>query len=418
MATFNTKQKRLILLSGLGGFLEFYDFIIYALFAVYIAANFFPAENVVTSLLATFATFSVGYLVRPIGGIVFGHFGDKFGRKKVFTITIFMMALATFAIGLVPSYKYLGIAAPIILVSLRLLQGFSVGGEIPGAITYVSESAPQSRGYACSIIFFFLVNGISLGYIVHIILNGLLTQNQIMRWGFRLPFFIGGILGLVNYFMRRQFYESPMYQEIEKNVEKFPLGTVLKNNFRMVFCGTMLVSLGACLIILLFLFTPAYLTKILHYHPTNLAWIGAICMILSTLLILFFGKMSDHINKKIPVIIISLIALIIAYPIFDMYVKHAVNIWIPMLLSVLVFGSFWGFIPIILAEYFPTKVRYSGVAVAYNLGFAIFGGLTPLVAISLIKFTHVLQSPSYYMMALAIMGIICEFALPKKQIFN
>lgn len=293
-----------------------------------------------------------------------------------------------------------------------------MGGEIPGAITYISESAPKLRGYACSIIFFFIINGISLGYIVHIVLNSSLTQTEIVHWGWRIPFFFGGILGLINYFMRRQFYESPMYKEIESNVERFPLGIVLRNHFRAVFCGTMLVSLGACLIILLFLFTPAYLTKILHYHPTHLAWIGTVCMILSSCLVLLFGKISDRINKKIPMVMIALISLVLAYPIFDMYVKNTVSIWIPMLLSVLVFGLFWSFMPVILAEYFPTKVRYSGVAIAYNLGFAIFGGLTPLVAISLIKFTHILQSPSYYMMALSAIGVICVLALPRKQSFD
>lgn len=163
----NKLQKRVIFYCGCGGLLEFYDFIIYALLAPVLAALFFHTDNTITALLATFTTFAVGYLVRPIGGIIFGHFGDRYGRKKVFLMTIVLMACATFAIGLVPSYQHIGITATILVVILRVLQGISIGGEIPGAITYLSESMPQQRGVVTAIIFFFLINGITLGSGLH-----------------------------------------------------------------------------------------------------------------------------------------------------------------------------------------------------------------------------------------------------------
>lgn len=413
---FNKKQNRLIFLSGLGGLLEFYDFIIYALLASYIAHNFFPTGNYITSLMATFATFSVGYLTRPIGGFVFGHFGDKIGRKVSFTLTIFLMAISTFAIGLVPNYQSIGITAPIILLVLRLLQGFSIGGEIPGAITYISESAPERHGLGCSLIFFSLVNGIVLGSIVHVILNMIFTQAQITDWAWRLPFFLGGILGGISYILRRQFYESPLFAAIENKIIKFPLFEVLKTNFRAFVCGMFLVALGACMTVLLFLFTPAYLTKILACSAKNFAWINTISLFISTILIVVVGFISDFINKKIWLLSIGILSLIVAYPIFNMFVQHSCSLWTPMLLSALIFGSIWGLIPPVLAEIFPTNMRYSGVAFAYNLGFAIFGGLTPLIAIALIHYTKILQSPSYYLIATSITGIICTLILPKRKL--
>jgi MFS family permease len=413
---FNQKQTHLIFLSGLGGLLEFYDFIIYALLASYIAHNFFPTGNYVTSLLATFATFSVGYLARPIGGFVFGHYGDKIGRKTSFTLTIFLMALSTFAIGLVPNYQSIGMTAPIILLILRLLQGFSIGGEIPGAITYISESVPERHGLGCGLIFFSLVNGIVLGSIIHVILNIIFTQAQITAWAWRLPFFLGGILGGISYILRRQFYESPLFVAIEKQTIKFPLLAVLKTNFRSFICGMFLVALGASMITLLFLFTPAYLTKLLAYSPKTFAWINTISLFISTILIVAVGFASDFINKKIWLLTIAIASLMLAYPIFSIFVQQKYSLWIPMLLSVLIFGSIWGLIPPTLAEIFPTNMRYSGVAFAYNLGFAIFGGLTPLIAMTLIHYTKVLQSPSYYLIATSIIGIICILILPKRKL--
>src|SRR3990167_2565126 len=190
---FNKAQRKLLFLSSLGGVLEFYDFIIYALLAGYLSKVFFPLENNVASLLVTFATFSIGYLVRPFGGILFGHFGDKLGRKKTFTISILIMALSTFFIGVVPSYQTIGMAAPLILTALRVVQGLSVGGEIPGAIAYVSEFMPEKKGLANGIIFFSLMNGITLGSLIQAIFTGLLSQQAMFSWEFRIPFLIGGV---------------------------------------------------------------------------------------------------------------------------------------------------------------------------------------------------------------------------------
>ena len=186
------EQKRILYISSLGGMLEFYDFIIYALLAGYISTVFFPDATPINALLATFGTYTVGYFARPFGGIIFGHYGDKYGRKKTFAVSILIMACATLGIGLIPSYESIGIWAPILLLIFRLLQGFSIGGEIPGAITYVSESMPEQRGFGTGIIFCFLLCGLGLGYIIEALLLTIFSHQQVLDWAWRLPFFLGG----------------------------------------------------------------------------------------------------------------------------------------------------------------------------------------------------------------------------------
>jgi len=186
-------QRKLLLLSSLGGILEFYDFIIFALFASYISNAFFPTSDELASLMITFATFAIGYLVRPLGGILFGHFGDRVGRKSTFTVSIFLMAIATLGMGLIPTYNaigisapiiiIIGISAPIIIIILRIVQGISIGGEIPGAITYISESFSHYKGLACGIIFSALLLGIVLGSVVHATMGTLFDENQMNVYG-------------------------------------------------------------------------------------------------------------------------------------------------------------------------------------------------------------------------------------------
>lgn len=368
--------------------------------------------------MITFLTFSVGYLMRPIGGVILGHFGDKYGRKKIFTLSVFIMAISTFLIGLIPSFQQIGIMAPIILIILRLLQGFSVGGEIPGAITYVSESIPERKGYACGLLFFGLINGIVLGSVVSAILSSVLTNTQILHWGWRIPFLLGGILGVVGYFLRKGFQESAVFQSIENKVVKYPFIDLMKNQPLILICGILLVALGACVTALMFLFTPAFLSKILHYPPHFVLWVNALSLFVASLITILSGFLSDHINKKYTFILISIISIIFAYPIFNMFVNKHVSLFVPMLIAGVLEGAMWGILPPLLAEMFPTKIRYSGVGVAYNLGFALFAGLTPVIAMALISWTTKLQSPALYLVIVAVAALIAAILLPMKKLFS
>lgn len=407
--------KKVLLIAGIGGMLEFYDFIIYALLVNYLAQLFFPIQNHITSLLVTFATFSVGYLARPIGGIVFGHFGDKYGRKKTFTLSIFMMAGATFSLGLIPSYSSIGIAAPIIVLSLRIIQGFSVGGQIPGAITYLSEAVPHRPGFACGLIFSFLINGVTLGAIVNSIVTSTLSPDAILHWGWRLPFFFGGIIGGVSYFLRKSFYETlDVKKVLEENI-KFPIIQVLQANWRAVICGSLITAFGACYFSSFYLFAPAYLIKLLHYPPSQVNWTITFSLFIGAGLCIIFGWLSDRGIKKQLIILGTIIVGVSAYPIFDSFVTHEFNLISIFMVSSLICGLLWGVIPIILANLFETKIRYSGVGLTYNIGFALFGGLTPVIAMALIGATHQLQSPAYYLIVAAVLALGSIFIFPMKR---
>lgn len=403
---FNQEQKRILILSSLGGILEFYDFIIYALLANYIAHDFFVTSNPLTSLMATFATFAVGYLVRPFGGIIFGHFGDKFGRKRAFTFSILIMALATFAIGFVPSYASIGVLAPILLTLLRILQGFSIGGEIPGAIVYVSEINLHRRNLACGIIFCALIAGIAIGSLTLAILTSLLSPADMQQWGWRIPFFIGGIFGLISYQLRRQLAESVIFQNIEHDVEAFPFVSVLKLRFLNTIAGIGIVAWGASLMSLLFLFMPSYIASVLKITSSIYVWFNTLGIVIVAILCTISGFIADQFNNKKLLMILCGLTICCAYIIFAIYVHHFEFFYISLLLSVLLTGLAWGVIPGMLTELYPTKIRYSGVAITYNIGLGIFGGLTPLISTILIYQTHLSIAPAFYLIFTALLGLL------------
>ncbi|WP_298626409.1 MFS transporter [uncultured Legionella sp.] len=399
-------QKKLLILSSLGGVLEFYDFIIFALFASYISNAFFPATNELASLLITFATFAIGYLVRPLGGIVFGHFGDRIGRKATFTVSIFMMALATLGIGLIPTYEQIGLIAPILIISLRVIQGLSIGGEIPGAITYVSESFSQNKGFACGIIFCALTFGIVLGSIVHASIITLLPHEQMQVFGWRIPFILGGVFGLLSYVLRRELHESSQFLAIEHSIEQFPIITVFKKQLGVTIAGTFIAAMCAVIVTSLFLFTPAYFTEILHLPANSFVWERTIAIALGSALSVFFGYLTDVISVRKLIVVLCITTAFCAYPIFIIYVSYPQYYWVSFIASSLLLGFSAGIIPRLLSELFPTAIRYSGIAVSYNLGFALFGGLTPFISLTMIYYTDSISIPALYLIAVAVMSLI------------
>lgn len=412
---FNKHEKRLLVLSSLGGVLEFYDFIIYALLAGPIAATFFPVTNNVLSLLLTFATFSIGYLARPLGGMLFGHYGDKFGRSKTFTVSVWLMALATLLIALTPGYATIGIAAPVIVTLLRVVQGMSIGGEIPGALAYVSESMPHKRGLACGIILFALINGIVLGSLVEATLVSILSPQQMLAWGWRIPFVLGGIFGFISYYLRRDLLESPLFAALGHNVEEFPLYKVFTLRFTNACAGIFIVGLCASLIVGLFLFMPAYLSKVLNIPTERYIWFSTAALFLVTLLCIVFGALLDRMRASWLLLGLIGMTVVAVYPIFIIYQHHPQWLAVALLLSALLAGWAAGVIPGYLAELFPTAIRYSGIALSYNIGFAVFGGLTPVVAMFLIyKFNSPL-APAFYLIAVALSAAIALWVIVAKR---
>lgn len=400
----NGNMKKIVLYASFGGMLEFYDFVTYVLLAEFLSAHFFAMADKTMGLIATFSTFAIGYLIRPIGGIIFGHFGDKYGRKKPFILTVLMMGVSTFLMGCIPSYQSIGILAPICLLILRICQGFSIGGEIPGEITYISEITEKKKGRYTGYLFAGLIAGIVLGSIMIKLLYMFLNHAQIQLWGWRIPFLLGGLFGFASYYARKQFYESPAFAKITNHLHRIPSLVMFKSNFRNLFSAICFVANGAVITVLLFLFIPTFLTKTLFYPPTLVASYVAIFLSISAVIVIFSGCLADYLNKINLLRLVSLLSLIAAIPIFYFYHQHL--LFIPFAISALLEGMAWGVTLILLAELFPTAIRYSGIGLAYSLGFAIFGGLTPVTALLLIDYTKSAISPAFLLIFTSILALI------------
>ena len=300
MSSLSRSELKILSLSALGGVLEFYDFIIFVYFATSIGALFFPA-NMPDWLrqLQTFGIFAAGYLVRPIGGIVMAHFGDTRGRKKMFTLSIFLMAIPTLAIGLMPTYADIGIYAPIILLLLRMMQGAAIGGEVPGAWVFVAEHvAPRYVSFACAVLTAGLTGGIFLGAIVAVLVNTFFTPEQILGGGWRAPFILGGVFGIIAVFLRQWLHETPVFKAMQQQLsrQELPLKVVLRAHRPAVVLTALMTWMLSAAIVTMILMTPTLL-QTLFKVPARVALeaniFATLCLTVGCLV---FGALAGKFN--------------------------------------------------------------------------------------------------------------------------
>lgn len=409
---FNSEQKKIIALSSLGGAIEFYDFIVFVFFAKILSQLFFPSSNATAALMSAFAVFAVGYFARPIGGIVFGHLGDRFGRKKTFIATVILMAVPTFLIGFLPTYQHVGLLAPCLLVFLRLLQGFSVGGEIPGAIVYASETAPVAhRGLACGIIFFGINMGLVAGSLVAALMTHFLTTEELMAWGWRVPFWVGGSLGIISFYLRSQMHETAFFKNLQltQRLNYIPFVATIKQYPKQALQGFLLTGLQAVIISLFFLYLPTYLTETFHFPSKQVLALNTINIFIFSIFILISSYFSDKFGRKTVMRFGAVFLALCTYFLFLLFQLQ--QFWIVIVVTTLC-GMFASCVTAcfasMLAEFYPTRIRYSGVALSYNFGF-ILGGVTPLIATALIQFTHNLFAPTFYLITMACIVLVTLF---------
>lgn len=417
MAMFTSQQKKVLFLSSLGGALEFYDFIVFVFLAKTIGYLFYPAKNPVFSLITTYSVFAVGYLARPLGGIFFGHIGDLFGRKKTFIATLLLMALPTFLIGLLPTYQNIGIVASIALILLRLVQGFSVGGEIPGAIVFSLETVVEKyRGFATGLILFGVNMGLLSGSLIVGLLSNILNEHQMNLWGWRLPFLLGGIFGLTSAYLRKQLEETPAFNLMLRNAAKIrsPIKTIFLSHHTALLKAIAITSLQAVIISIIYLFMPTYLTTFFHYPPEKTLTLNTLMILLFAIPILLTSFLSDIYGRKKMVLISIMAYLFLSYPLFLLFNAHNWHLVILALCILALCASpVAGCFSCMMAEQFPTPVRYSGTALSYNLGFGIIGGFTPLIATWLINLTGNLMAPSFVLMTISAIALVAWFYLPE-----
>lgn len=409
-------ERKIIFLASLGGALEFYDFVIYVIFAPVISQIFFPETDSLASIMSVYAIFAIGYLVRPLGGIAFSHFGDKYGRKKTFICSVLMMAVPTFLIGLLPTYQHIGIYASVLLIVLRLMQGLSIGGEIPGALTFTCEHVNhRSRGLACGIIFACLNLGILIGALISLALTHVLQNEQLLSFGWRIPFLFGGLLGIVSFYIRKQMSESPLFIAFQTNNKRsrIPFVEAITVHWRKILQGIAITCLGAVIINLLFLYMPNYLSTVLGYSKQQATLFNTINLCFYSSLLVASCWFADKIGRRVVLMVGATGFAILGYFLFATLSHQTTNALIGSLFIIAILSSLIMVYPSILVELFPTSIRYTGIAISYNIAFAFFGGLTPLTATWLIKSFDNVLAPSFYLISAAVVCMISVVSIKK-----
>ena len=409
-------QWKMILIASLGGSLEFYDFVIYGFFAHSIAARFFPASDPLVSMLLTFSVLAIGYIIRPLGGIVLSSLGDRMGRRPVFVGSIVVVTLATICIGLLPDYSRWGIAAPIALIGLRVLQGFCVGGEMPGAITYAVEAAPRRAGLAAGVIVCAVNTGVMLATIVNLVVQSALTPANAANYGWRMAFLVGGACGIVSYLLRRNLDESPEFRQMQGAVVKQPFRETLRHHRGAVVGGALSVAVMAGFNGVLYGHMPAYLIETLRYAPREAALAQNAYLLVSSAGLLAAGWAGDFVPRRYLLRLSCVLLAALAWPFYTALAAHSVNIVVLFVLAALVFSLASGTWASVLADLFPVQVRFSGIALAYNVSVVVFSGFAPLLCATFVRVSGSPAAPAWYVIGASLVALVANLgmhALPR-----
>lgn len=403
----NGQDYKTLTLAALGGALEFYDFIIFVFFAAVVGELFFPADIPEwLRQVQTFGIFAAGYLARPLGGIIMAHFGDLVGRKKMFTLSILLMAVPTLAIGLLPTYATLGIAAPLLLLLMRVLQGAAIGGEVPGAWVFVAEHVPERRiGIACGTLTAGLTVGILLGSVVATQVNTRMTQEAVHEWGWRLPFLLGGAFGLVAMYLRRWLQETPIFLEMQQRkalAQELPVKSVVLEHKKAVVVSMLLTWLLSAGIVVVILMSPVWLQKQYGFAPALTLQANSIATIMLCFGCLIAGLVVDRIGASRTFIIGSILLACASWLFYHLAGTRPEMLFFLYGLVGLCVGVV-GAVPYVMVRAFPAAVRFTGISFSYNVSYAIFGGLTPIAVTLLMNVSP--MAPAWYVLALSMVGL-------------
>jgi MFS family permease len=416
MSTLTRNDYRTLMLSALGGMLEFYDFIIFVFFAVVIGQLFFPPDMPDwLRQLQTFGIFAAGYLARPLGGIVMAHFGDLLGRKKVFMLSILLMSLPTLAIGLLPTYAVIGIWAPVLLLLLRMMQGAAIGGEVPGGWVFVAEHVSERHtGVACGILTAGLTGGILLGSLVATVTFKAYSPSELLIDGWRIPFVLGGLFGLLSVWLRQWLHETPVFKALQARemlAATLPLKMVITAHKPAVILTMLMTWLLSAAIIVMILMTPILVQKLYAIKPAVALQANSIATLFLSVGCIAFGALSDRFGAG-RVLLAGCVMLGLTSMLF--YTRMAVT---PQYINELYalsafFVGVIGVVPSIAVRAFPPEVRFTGLSFSYNIAYAVFGGMTPvLVSLFLPKDP---LAPAHYVLLLSGVGVLIGFYLCRR----
>lgn len=402
------QDMKTLSLSALGGALEFYDFIVFVFFAAVLSKLFFPPDvSDWVRQLQTYGIFAAGYLARPLGGIVMAHFGDLVGRKRMFTFSIFLMAVPTFAMGLLPTYADIGIAAPVLLLLLRIIQGAAIGGEVPGAWVFVAEHVPPRHvGFACGTLTAGLTIGILMGSLMATFINQSMPPAEVLDYGWRIAFIVGGVFGILGVYLRRYLSETPVFEEMRQHkalARELPIKTVILAYPGSVVLSMLLTWMLTAAIVVVILMTPNILQSAYGFSPATAFNANALAVICLTAGCLFAGWAVDRYG---PGKIFIAGSILLAASVWGFYTNIAQD---PA--TLFPFYALTGFtvgivgaVPYVMVKAFPPAVRFSGLSFSYNLAYAIFGGLTPVAVAALLKESPL--APAWYVIGTCGIGLV------------
>lgn len=416
-AASSSQMRKVALASAIGNTIEYYDFTLYATATALVFNKiFFPSDNQLIGTLAAFATFFVGYCARPLGGIIFGHFGDKVGRKTVLLTTMIIMGLGTMLIGLVPSYDSIGIWAPISLLVLRLVQGLGIGGEYGGGMVMTIEHAPRERrGFYSSLVHI----GVPAGFLIPIALLGLLSsqmdEQAFLAWGWRLPFLFSIVLVAVGLFIRFQISESPAFSKVlaEGKTAALPAVEAVRDHRLNVFFGIGAKIAESGLFNIYAVFAIAYCVNTLGLPRQTVLNAVLVGCALECVTLPIFGALSDRIGRRVVYIGGMIFQLALALVFFQLLDAGSGFIWVAIALGLAIgHGSVFGAQGAFFSELFPARVRYSGLSLVQQIGPILGGGLSPLIATSLFaEYPGTTMPIAVYMASMAVLSAICAMAL-------
>jgi MFS transporter, MHS family, proline/betaine transporter len=419
-------MRRAVAAAAIGNVTEWFDFGVYAYMVPVITKVFFAGMPSAIATIVAFAVFAVSFLVRPLGGFIFGPLGDRIGRTKVLSITVIMMAAGTTILGLLPSYAAIGAAAPILVILVRVVQGLSTGGEYGGAMTFIAEySADRRRGFFGSWLEFGTLTGYALGATLSTVLTATLSADQLVSWGWRLPFLLALPLGIAGLYLRTRLEETPAFEKmLESSEEKEGAGA--KEAFRTIFVEhwrTMLLAGGIVIAwnvtnYLLTSYVPTYLTSTIKEHghagisqtASDLSQIAVLLILM--VVITFIGRLSDRIGRR-PILLVGSIGLVVlGLP--SVLLLRAGNLGATFL-GLLVMGvllvCFSAVSPSTLPAMFPTRIRYGGLSITFNIFVSAFGGTTATVVSTLVATTGDLNWPGYYLIGAGVIGAVATLLI-------